>query len=167
MFIAAQIFRFLSAIFMIIADKSSDTRKIYVFNGISNFLSSVQYYLLGAISGAVSSMAAILRNIIFYKSGDKKPIVALIIYLVFICLLNIPTYDGIISLLPTLMVITYTIAIYNKDIVKIKYAIIVAMSLEIIYDIHYYAYVGLVVSIIDIIVVIISLIKYKKKVSKN
>ena len=167
MFIVAQIFRLLSAVFGIMADRSSDTKKIYVFNGISNFLSSVQYYLLGAISGAVSSMAAILRNIIFYKSGDKKPIVALIIYLVFICLLNIPTYDGLISLLPTLMVITYTIAIYNKDIVKIKYAIIVAMSLEIIYDIHYYAYVGLVVSIIDIIVVIISLIKYKKKVSKN
>ena len=167
MFITAQVFRLLSAIFMIIADKSSDTRKIYVFNGISNFLSSVQYYLLGAISGAVSSMAAILRNIIFYKSGNKKPIVALIIYLVFICLLNIPTYDGLISLLPTLMVIIYTIAIYNKDIVKIKYAIIVAMSLEIIYDIHYCAYVGLVVSIIDIIVVLISLIKYKKKVSKN
>ena len=167
MFITAQIFRFLSAIFMIIADKSSDTKKIYLYNGISNFLSSMQYYLLGAISGAVTSMAAILRNIIFYKSGDKKPIVALIIYLIFICLLVIPTYDGLISLLPTVMVIVYTLAIYGKDVIKIKYAIIIAMSLEVIYDIHYYAYVGLVVSIIDIIVVIISLIKYKKKVSKN
>ena len=162
MFIIAQIFRIFSAIFMIIADKSSDTKKIYLYNGISNFLSSIQYELLGAFSGAVSSMAAILRNIIFYKSGDKKPFIALIIYLIFMCLLAIPTYDGIISLLPTIMVVVYTIAIYGKDVLKIKYAIIIAMTLEVIYDIHYHAYAGIIVCIIDIVLVTISLIKLKK-----
>ena len=165
MFIAAQIFRVFAAFFSILGDHADNPKKLYIYNGIGNFLASIQYALLGAFSGAVSSMAAILRNLIFYKNDTKKPIVALIIYLLFICLLNVPTFDGLISILPTIMVVLYTISIYRGNMVHVRYVVIFTCFLEIIYDIYYSAYVGIIVCIVDIILITIKLIRDKS--SKN
>ena len=164
--VIANIFRILAAIFDIMAANTNNTKKIYLYNGIYNFLLGIQYALLNAIAGAISSFAAILRNIIFHKR--KGSIFALIIYLVFVILINIPAYDGIISILPIIMVFMYTISIYRAKVIGIKYTVIITCALEIIYDIYYAAYMGAILCVINIIVVVISLIRIKRsKVNIN
>lgn len=163
--VLANIFRILASIFDLMAANTNNTKKIYLYNGIYNFLLGIQYYLLNAIAGAISSFAAILRNIIFQK--HKNSFYALIIYLVFTVIINIPAYDGIISILPIIMVFMYSIAIYKADLIKIKYTVIITCALEIIYDIYYNAYIGAILCVLNIIVVIISLIRIKISKAKN
>lgn len=165
--VVANIVRIIAAFFDILAANTTETKKIYLYNGIYNFLLGVQYYILNAIAGAISSFVAILRNIIFHRHKSSS-IYALIIYLIFVILINIPAYEGLISTLPIIMVAMYTIAIYRAKIMEIKYVSIITCALEIIYDIYYYAYVGASVCVIYIIVVTLSIIRIKRsKVISN
>ena len=164
--IVANIIRIIAAVFDIMAASTTETKKIYLYNGIYNFLLGVQYYILNAISGAISSFVAILRNIIFHRHR-KYSIYALIPYLIFVVVINIPAYEGIISTLPIIMVFMYTIAIYRVKIMEIKYVSIITCALEIIYDIYYHAYIGALVCVMYIIVVIISIIRIKRRQLKT
>ena len=86
----AGIIRVIAAFTLLYACVFSSTKKIYIFNGIYNFLLGVQYYLLNAIAGAISSFAAILRNIIFHKHSGPSSMWALILYLIVVAVINIP-----------------------------------------------------------------------------
>lgn len=163
MIIIAQIIRLIGSVFGLIADKSDEPKKIYLFNGVFNLANAIQYFLLGAITGAISSFIAIFRNVLFYKYKSKVPIIVILIYFLITVLLNIPGYVGLISLIPILLVIIYTIALYAGNILFFKCANITIYILEIIYDIVYDAYVGIIICIIDLIVVTISLVKLKKE----
>lgn len=159
--VLAQIFRLISSIFYLAGDRSNNKKKIYTCNGIYNFFSGVQYLLLNAITGAICSFLAILRNIFLYKYGKKVPIFGFITYLVIVLILNLLVYDGLITILPFFLVLFYSIALYIGNVMIIKYSVILTCLLEIIYDIYYLAYVGIIVSILDIILVTISIYKLK------
>jgi len=161
MFILAQIFRVISSFFGIMADKASDSKKVLLYNGIYNFFSALQYFFLFAFSGAISSIVAIGRNVIFYKFPKKVPIYILIIYFVVIVALNIPAFDGLISFIPVLLVVMYTTALYIGNIYGIKYTVLVICVLESFYDYYCKAYIGIGVCILDFIIVSVSLYKMK------
>lgn len=165
--VVANIVRIIAAFFDILAANTTETKKIYLYNGIYNFLLGIQYYILNAIAGAISSFVAILRNIIFHRHKSSS-IYALIIYLIFVIVINIPAYEGLISTLPVIMVFMYTIAIYRANIIEIKYVSAITCVLEIIYDVYYHAYIGVGICIIYIVVITISIIKIKRsKVISN
>ena len=120
MIFLAQIFKIIGSIFCLIADKSNNTKKIFLFNSISNLFSSFQYFLLNAITGAISSLLAILRNIVLYKYKNKVKVIDLILYFIIIILFNIFEFDNIISIIPVLLVIIYSTALYTNKILNIK-----------------------------------------------
>jgi len=161
--VIAQVVRLIGSVFGLIADKSNDKKKIYLFNGIYNLTLSIQYFLLGAITGAISSFISIFRNIVFYKYKSKVPMCIILVYFLITVLLNIPGYSGLVSIIPFLLMVIYTMALYINNILFFKYANISIYILEIIYDIIYDAYVGIAICVIDIIVVGISLIQMKRK----
>lgn len=161
--ILAQIFRLISSFFCILADKNNNKKKIFTYNGIYNFFSGIQYLLLNAITGALCSFLAILRNIILYKYNKKLPIYVIILYFIVIIGFNLMAYDGLITILPIFLILFYSIALYIGKVMTIKYAVILTCLIEIIYDFYYQAYVGIVFCIIDIILVAISIYKLKIK----
>ena len=161
--IFAQVFRLISSVFYLAGDRSNNKKKIYSFNAIYNFFNGIQYLLLNAITGALCSFLAILRNIFLYRYGKKVPIWSFVSYLLIVLVLNLFVYDGLISILPFFLVLFYSVALYTGNIRYIKYSIIITCLLEIIYDVYYKAYVGIIVSIIDIILVTISLYKLNKR----
>lgn len=161
--IIAQILKLISSIFYLAGDRSNNKKKIFTCNGIYNFFSGLQYLLLNAITGAISSFLAILRNIFLYKFGKKVPLWIFVLYLFIVIVLNLLAYDGLITLLPILLVFFYSIALYIGKVRLIKYSVIITCLLEIIYDLYYKAYVGIAVSVLDIILVTISLYKLDKK----
>jgi sulfite exporter TauE/SafE len=165
--IFAQIFRLISAFFYLAGDRSNNKKKIFTFNAVYNFFSGIQYLLLNAITGALCSFLAILRNVFLFRFGKRVPLWIFISYLLIVLGLNLLVYDGLITILPFFLVLFYSIALYIGKVKYIKYSIIITCLLEIIYDIYYLAYVGIIVSIIDIILVIISLKKLKKGKQSN
>lgn len=64
-FVIAHIIRLISSLFGILADRANDIKRVYLYNAIYSFLTGVQYFLLGAITGAICSMLAIFRNYLF------------------------------------------------------------------------------------------------------
>ena len=163
MLIAAQIFRIISAIFCIIADASSEKKKIFFFNGIYNFLAAVSYFMLNAIAGGIGCLVAILRNVIFYKSKNKVPLWILICYLLFVFVLTSIKINNIFDFIPFVLVATYTIGLFIGKVNIIKLSVIITCVLEIIYDYMCLSYAGIVVCVIDIIIVVISMIRDRKK----
>lgn len=163
MMLLAQLFRIAGSVFGLSADKSNNTKKVFLYNGISNLLCAIQYFLLNAISGGITSIIAIFRNLIFYKYKEKVTVKELLMYFLILILLSIYSINGIISVIPVLLVIIYSTALYTKNIYTIKYAVLITCVLEIIYDAVYKAYAGIFVCILDIILVSISLYKLKKQ----
>ena len=165
--IIAQVIRIIGSIFGILGDRSNDPKKLYLFNSIYNVMAGIQYFLLHAITGGITSVLTLVRNVLLYKYKKKLPIIVLIIYLLLTICLNLTAYDGIISLIPIALVTIYTTGLYLDDIKKFKICTIIVCSLEIIYDYHYNAYVGIFFCILDIILVIISFKQMNKKKKKK
>ena len=98
--IIAQIIRIIASIFGLISDRATEPKKIYFYNSLYNIFCSVQYFLLNAIAGAITSILALFRNLLLYRYGKKLPIIILIIYLLLTAILDLTVYDGIISIIP-------------------------------------------------------------------
>ncbi len=148
-FIIAQVFGLLVFIFNIIGHTKLTTKKVYIYNGICNSLSAVQYVLLGALSGALCCLIAILRNIVFYKYKNKVPIYILLIYISLVILLNFNFVHNVLDIIPIINVIIYAIALFTKDIMNIKVTGVFTCLLGIIYDFTNKAYVTVLNEIID------------------
>ena len=160
--IIAQVFAVLAGIFYILEDQARDNKKILIYNGISNLFIGIEYFLLGAFTGGICNLVAILRNVYVHYSKEKIHILVLLSYFLFLYAVNMGNYDSWLSYLPVALVIMYTAAINTKNVKLIKYAVIVAYALEIIYDIHYKAYISVVICFAGIITAIIALRKIKE-----
>ena len=165
--VLAQFFRAISSVFEIIADRENNTKKIFLYNGIYNLLCSVQYFLLGAFTGGICSILAIVRNIIFLMCKNKKTLfVVLPIYFLAVILISIGEFDGLISVIPILLIMMYSTALAIGNVYLLKYVIILVMLLEMFYDYYCKAYVGILVCLVDIVIVSISIVKLKKELKK-
>ena len=162
MILTAQILRIIAAVFSILSDKTTNIKRIFLYNGINNFFCSISYFCMNAITGGISALLALSRNILFYKYKEKVTIGAVLMYFLVIILFNISSINGFVSCIPALLVIIYTSALYTKNTIYIKYACIITSLLEIIYDYVYGVYVGIIVCIIAAVLSTYSLIKIEK-----
>lgn len=165
--IVAQVIRIIGSIFGILGDRSNNPKKIYLFNSIFNLMAGIQYFLLNAITGGITSVLTLVRNVLLYKYKRKLPIIVLLIYLIITAILDLTAFDGIVSLIPILLVTVYSIGLYLDNIKIFKICTIIVCSFEIIYDFYYNAYVGIFFCVLDIILIIISFKDLKKKKKKR
>lgn len=161
--IIANVMRIIGSLFGMISDSNNDIKKMSIYNGISNLFCAVQYFLLGAITGGISRIVSILRNYLFYKYKNQVSTVALILYFTFLILINYTSITSLMTFIPVLLVIVYTIGLYSSNKIVLKYSILITCVLEIIYDMHYQAYAGVFFCALDAILVLISLEKIYKK----
>ena len=63
-FIIANILGGFIFILNVLSDAKLTTKKVYIYNGLCNGLSIIQYVLLGAWTGALCCAIAVIRNII-------------------------------------------------------------------------------------------------------
>lgn len=114
----SQVFGFIGVAFIISSYQFKKKTTMMKFILIANVLYIVQYALLNAYSATLTCGIAILRIILFNKyDKEGKPIpLPLIAFIVGLCVITgIFTYDGLLSLIPILITITYAIAATAKD----------------------------------------------------
>ena len=164
-FIIAQILGALVFILNIVGHAKLTTKKVYLYNSICNALSIAQYSLLGAWSGALCCLIALIRNFVFGKYKNKVPLYILLIYISVVILLNFKLIHNVLDLIPVINIIIYAIALWTKDIMNIKIIGVFTCIIGIIYDYTNRAYVTVLNEIIDGIVGIrcISILNKKKK----
>lgn len=160
MYIVSQILRFIACSFSIASDYQNDKKKLYLLNGIANFLQSISYFMIGAISGSITSIIAILRNVFIYLYKGNKMFLYFIIFMFMLIFSSIFCIKCIYDILPIIMVFIYTGSLFLKNIFIIKLSIIIVDILNIIYDVYYGSIIGVIFTILSLLLTIISEIKY-------
>lgn len=151
-FVIVQILGALVFLLNIYGNTKLSTKKVYIYNGICNGLSVIQYCLLGAWSGALCCIIAVVRNIVFSKFKKNVPVYILLIYIVLVILLNYKIVNGPLDVIPIINIIVYAIALWTKKIMNIKVIGLLTCIDGVFYDFINGAYVSVLNQVIDGIV---------------
>lgn len=167
-YILSQIFGTIALVILILSfqkNKKDELLKLQVF---SSLFFSLQYVFLNAITGCLMNLMTLVRNIIFRKFQNIKWLIVVIALMI---ILSAVSYSGLISLLPTIAVILYSIAIWQKNLTITRIVEVISCSLFIIYNIKFYAITGLISTIIELISALVAIYRFdirkKNKVVKQ
>lgn len=161
MIFLAQIIGGLAISLWVVSIQNKERKNILLFQGVANLLYIIEYSLLNAYSAASMNLISTIRCFIFRKVDEKKLHKLTIIFIGLILILGLLTYNGILSLIPILISIIYTISSSNKNAKYNRIAILIAAFIWIYYNYKVEAYITIVGNIFEIISGILSLIRFK------
>lgn len=161
MFILAQILGMISFIFSLIAYHQKTKKKILSTMVISNTLNFIHYFLLDAISGGITKIVAVIRDILIINKKNHKHIfyMFIIIYLI----LGITLYKNMLSIMPIIASFITTIAAFFGTAYIIKIVALITFTLWLIYNIFALSLSGIISNIISIISTFIAIKNFKRK----
>jgi len=167
-FIVAQIFGALALTILIISLQKNSKTKLLLYQSISSLLYALQYLFLNAYTGCFMNLICMIRNIIFNQYPKKRPPVYwLIITIVLMIFFSSLSYTGVISFLPMIAVILYSIALWHGNLTVIRTTEIISCSLYILYNIKVLAITGLIATIIELVGAILAVYKFDIKKKKE
>lgn len=120
--ILIQAIGFLGMLANILSFQFKKHKNILLFRSINEGLFILQYFLLGAFSGAYLNIVGCVRNIIFTKQVEKNKStkITTIIFCVLFTAFGIVTFDGIKSVMLILAKVLSTVAYGNKNTTIIR-----------------------------------------------
>ena len=160
-YIISQIFVIIQYIFIITTYQVKTKRQIIIFNTLAASSAIISFLCLEAYSGCMMSLVSILRNLLFFKMKEKDKI-KLTIILIILFVLTIFTYNGILSLMPSIGTLLYTLSVWQNDTKTYKkYGILIELS-WLIYFIYVKSLFGIILEGISLISIIIGLKREKE-----
>ena len=166
-FIVAQIFGALALTILIISLQKNSKTKLLLHQSISSLLYALQYLFLNAYTGCFINLICMIWNMIFNRYPKKRPPVYWLIITVGIMILaSSLSYTGLISILPMIAVVIYSIALWNGNLTIIRITEIISCSLYIIYNINVLAITGLIATIIELLGALFAIFKFDIKIKK-
>jgi len=149
----AQVFGFISLVILVISLHQKKKSKLLVFQMVSNFSSAIQYFLLGGTSGGLTHLVCVFRNYLFHKYRRKKIVSTGLFFLIIFLLIALTaiSYDGPVSLLPTLAILIYTFGLTFGSLKTIRIVDILTCFISIAYSLSIGAYVAILTSVLEII----------------
>lgn len=130
----AQLLGLFYALFLFFSILGKNTKQILLMQTISFLFKSFHYYLLGGISGFVTSFISMLRNIIFYRI--KENYILTIIFILIYLIIGIVTYNSFYSLLPVIATIVYTLIINYDNPKYLRLGMLFTSITWLIYNIY-------------------------------
>ena len=162
-FYLAQVIGLIGLIILLISFQKNSRKALLNYQIVSSLLFSVQYIILGAMSGFVMNIMMCLRNLIFSKF-DNVPRKYITIVIIIMLVLSVFSYEGSISLLPCIGSIIYTISLAKSNITITRVTNVFTCILYIIYDIKFLAIAGLISASIELLSTLIAIYRYDMKV---
>lgn len=162
-FVIAQILGVIIFIINVYGETKLTTSNVAFYNGLANGLSSIQYFLLGAYSGALCCLIATIRNIVYERYKKKIPLSILLIYIAIVILLNYKLIYSALDIIPIVNIILFAITLWTKDIYNIKVFGILSCIDGSVYNYRKGAYTSILSDIIIGIIGINCLFRLNKK----
>ena len=103
---------FVGVAFFIASYQIKSNKALFLCQMIGCLIFCVQFFIMGAYTGAVSLIINIIRNLLLVKRKEWKWVdrkSTMLVILALLTAMTIYTWDGIISLLPFIMVAVTTI----------------------------------------------------------
>lgn len=155
-YVISQIFVIIQYIFIITTYYVRTKKEILIFNTLSAISAIISFLFLKAYSGCMMSIVSIFRNLLFFKMNNKDK-TKLIIVLTLLFILTIFTYNGLLSLMPSVGTLLYTLSVWQEDTKTYKkYGIFIELS-WFIYFIYVKSLFGIILESISLISVIYGL----------
>jgi len=161
MFMLAQIIGLFSFIVSLIAYHKKTKKKILSTMIISNTLNFIHYFLLDALSGGITKIVAVIRDILIINKKNSKSIFYIFVFIYLI--LGITLYENLLSIIPIIASFITTIAAFFGSPYIIKIVALLTFTLWLIYNIFVLSFAGIISNIIAIISTIIAIKNYKEK----
>lgn len=164
-YIVSQVVGFIAFVLSLVAYHQEKKKTIFQTMIISNLLEIIHYILLGAYSGCITKVIALIRNeIIIVKEKNKKIDNYIVLIGLFIIYLisGILTYENIYSILPILAATIYLFFVWNGDELKVKKVAFYCYFIWLIYNICVFSIAGITSNIVSIISTFIATYNQKR-----
>lgn len=148
MFYLAQVFAFLSSVCLLASFWQKKRERILTLQILDSLFDILQYFLLGAYTGGLISFLGAIRAYVFKRHNNH---IYLWLFLTLYSIASFITFDGIISVIPLVAALTYTIIVWNKREKIIRAGSIFVFLLWFLYDLLVGAYVSLITDVVLIV----------------
>lgn len=168
LFILAQICGVIALILTVISVQFKTKEKIVMCSVLANIVVAIQYFLLGALTGAVISVINTIRCLVFYffkKKNMKPSVIVLIIFEILAIISGSISWQNMWSLIPITVTVIYTYGLWQDNIKVIRITTGIVGFGWAVYDIVVRAYVGALQETSQLISAIIAL--YRNKENKK
>lgn len=168
--VIAQILGGLGALAMMLSSWQKSRKKMFIYLLFDNVFYFFQYIVLKAYSGAFTNIVGLIRTLVFSKKGANKLMSSrypLIIVIFLYIIINIFTYDGIISLFPAIASIIYAVVLWQDEPKNIRMGSSIMFGMWFVYNLIVKAYVAAFTELLLMISSIIAIIKLDLKCFKE
>lgn len=149
--------------FWVISIQYRDRKNILLFQAIANSFYSIQYFLLGAYSACIMNLLSTVRCFIFSKAKNKTIKLFNFIFCLIILFIVVFTYNGLLSLIPPIITIFYTISSSKNNNMWNRITVLLAAFVWIYYNYKVGAYITILGNIFEIGSGILSIGRFKNK----
>lgn len=161
--ILAQIIGGIGLTVITIGMQSKQKKNMLLAQAVTNTCFMIQYFILGALTGAIMYIVNTIRTMVFYiwdKKGNKPNILLLILFVILAIGFGIYTYKDIFSLLPIIASIATTYGGWQKKSKVLRIGMLISSSILIIHDFYFGAYTGMLTYAMVLTSTLIGLIRY-------
>lgn len=154
MYFTAQILGLIGIVIWAISFLLKKKKDILLIQAIANLIYTIEYLLLKAFTASLMNICSFLRLIIYYLfdiKGKKVPKYVLLIFITIILMVGVFTYTNIFNLIPIIIALLYTYALWQDNLFKARIIHIVCAFVWIYYNINVLAHVGIIGNILEII----------------
>ena len=166
LFILAQICGLIALILTVISVWFKTKEKMLMCSILANIVVTIQYFLLGALTGAVIAILNTIRCLVFYffKKKDAKPsFIVLIIFEIVAIVSGSISWQNIWSLIPIVVTVIYTYGLWQDNIKIIRITTGIVGLGWAVYNVVVRAYVGAIQEMAQFISAIIALYRNRSK----
>lgn len=162
MLILAQLCGLFGGVSNILSSWQNERKKMLMLLLIDNICYFSQYILLGALSGACISLINFFRTLLFINKKRLTNIV-LVVFMIIYLIIGILTFDGIYTLIPTIISIFYVNVLWLDDEKLIRKGSVIMLLSWCIYNLSVNAYVSAIIEFVLMLSNILAIYKLDLK----
>ncbi len=161
--ITIQVIGFIGVAFFIASYQLRSNRGLFLFQLLGCIVFTIQFFMMGAYTGALSLMVNILRNLLLLKIDDWKWVknkVTLSIIIAVLVAITVYTWAGWMSILPFLSVTVTSIGYWTNNAQTIRLSQMMGSPCTLVYDALIHSWGGVINESIALISIIVSIIRF-------
>ena len=161
--LAIQAIGFVGVAFFIASYQIKSNKALFACQLTGCIIFCIQFFIMGAYTGALSLMINIVRNVLLLKVHDWKWVkskVTLSVIIMLLAAVTVYTWAGWLSLLPFISVAVTSIGYWTNNAQKIRLSQLIGAPCTLVYDILIRSWGGVLSESITLMSIIISVIRF-------
>lgn len=158
-----QLIGFIGVAFFIASYQIKSNKALFLFQLIGSLVFCIQFFIMGALSGALSLVVNIIRNLLLIKVNDWKWVKSkwtLATIITILAAITVYTWAGPMSILPFISVAVTSIGYWTNNAQKIRLSQMIGSPTVLVYDFLIRSWGGVLNESIVIISIIVSIMRF-------